>query len=154
GVRADGCIDDIVPYTHQPEFARVTAKVLRQYGVDNKRIGLQLGCWNLAPADVTDLQAELPNMKVVDATTLIPRIAAVKSELELKIIREAMGYTDIAIRTFQNSIRAGATEEGVSNAITEAVAKAGGALWTPSTNIMFGERTKIPHGVPSPHPIS
>jgi Xaa-Pro aminopeptidase len=154
GVRADSIIEEIIPYTQQPDFARVTAGVLRRLGVAEKRVGFQLGCWNLAPADVTDLEAELPNMKVVDATQIIPRIAAVKSELELSVIREAMTYTDVAIRTFQSSIRAGATEEGVSNAISEAVAKAGGALWTPSTNIMFGERTKIPHGVPSPHAIS
>ncbi|MFQ3457902.1 M24 family metallopeptidase [Bradyrhizobium sp. UFLA01-814] len=64
-----------------------------------------------------------------------------------------MSYTDVAIRTFQGSIRAGATEEEVSNAITREVAKAGGALWTPSTNIMFGDRTKLPHGAPTHNSI-
>jgi Xaa-Pro aminopeptidase len=153
GVRADSCIDEVLTYTHQPQWARVTADLLRRFGVADKRVGMQLDLWNLAPKDVTDLQAQLPGMKVVDASGLVPKIAAVKSDLELKVIREAMGYTDIAIRTFQSSIRAGATEEEVSNAITREVAKAGGALWTPSTNIMFGDRTKVPHGVPSPHPI-
>ncbi|MGE0796808.1 MAG: M24 family metallopeptidase [Lautropia sp.] len=154
GVRADGIVEDIVPYTNQPDFARVTARELRKLGVADKRIGLQLGCWNLAPADVSDLQAEMPGMKVVDATRIVPRIAAKKTELELQAIREAMTFTDVAIRVFHSEIRVGATEVGVSNAITEAVARIGGALWAPSTNIMFGQRTKLPHGVPSPHAIS
>ncbi|NPC58171.1 M24 family metallopeptidase [Caenimonas soli] len=154
GVRADSCIEEIVTYTHQPDWARATADVLRRYGVANKRVGLQLDLWNLAPKDVADLQAQLPLMKIVDASRLVPKIAAVKSDLELKAIREAMGYTDIAIRTFQSSIHSGVTEQEVGNAIAHEVAKSGGALWTPSTNIMFGERTKVPHGVPMPHPIN
>src|SRR5262245_28476622 len=74
GVRAHGCIEEIIPYTHQPDFAKATAAALRRYGVQDRRVGMQLGCWNLAPNDVTALQAQLPGLKVVDATRLVPPI--------------------------------------------------------------------------------
>ena len=34
--------------------------VLRRMGLANARLGLELDAWNLAPADVARLQAELP----------------------------------------------------------------------------------------------
>ncbi|WP_349643536.1 M24 family metallopeptidase [Bradyrhizobium diazoefficiens] len=153
GVRAYSCIDTFVTYTHLPDWPKAIGGVLKSYGVHDKRVGLQLGCWNLAPKDVTELQAELPNMKLVDATHLIPQLAAVKTDLELKVMREAMAMTDIAVRTFQNSLRAGLSEEELSDTMTREVAKVGGELWTTSTNIAFGERTKIPHGVATSHQI-
>ncbi|MDF0498637.1 M24 family metallopeptidase [Bradyrhizobium yuanmingense] len=152
-VRAESCIDNIVPYTHQTDFAKVCADVLRGYGLRAGKIGLQLGCWNLAPADVTALQAQLPDIIVADATRLVPSLMAVKSELELKAMREAMAMTDIAVRTFQASLRVDLTEVEMAKIISDEVARAGGELWTSSTNILFGERTRLPHGLPTRNPI-
>lgn len=152
-VRADSCIDEMVTFRHQPDFLRVCADVLRQYGMQNRRVGLQLGCWNLAPADVTGLQAELPDLKVVDATRLVSAIMSVKSGAEIKAMREAMEMTDLAVRTFHGSLRDGVTETEVASMIGAEVYKAGGELWATSTNILFGERTKLPHGVPTRHAI-
>ncbi|SFN94883.1 Creatinase/Prolidase N-terminal domain-containing protein, partial [Bradyrhizobium sp. Rc3b] len=59
GVRAESHIDDIVCYTEQPDFAKVCADVLRRLGLADKRVGFELGCWNLAPADVSALQERL-----------------------------------------------------------------------------------------------
>lgn len=148
GVRAEGCIDDLVGYYHQADFAPVCADVLRGHGMKDARVGFELGCWNLAPNDLTAIQQELPDMKVKDATQLVASIAAVKSDLELRVMRDAMAMTDIAVRTFQNSIREGATEAEVSAMIDAAVDKVGGEL-RPARTLVFGERTKLPHGGPT-----
>lgn len=153
GVRVDSCIDEIVPYAEQYDFAPVCAHVLRRYGVQNRRVGLELGCWNLAAGDVNALQAQLPDLQVVDASRLVASVAAVKSELELKAMREAMVLTDVAVRTFHSSLREGVTEAEVAANIEREVNKAGGVLRTPSTTLLFGERTKLSHGSPLPHPI-
>ncbi|MFK4380873.1 M24 family metallopeptidase [Bradyrhizobium sp. USDA 223] len=152
-VRAESCIENIIPYTHQVDFAKVCGDLLRQYGLQAGTIGLQLGCWNLAPADVSALQAQLPEMKVADATRLVPSLMAVKSELELQVMRDAMAMTDVAVRTFQTSLRDGISEVEIARIIAEEVSRAGGELWTSSTNILFGERTKLPHGLPTRHSI-
>lgn len=151
-VRAESCVEEIVPYTQQHEFAKLCADVLRRYGLQGRRVGLELGCWNLAPADVSALQAHAPDLKIADATGLVASVASVKSELELKVMREAMTVTDLAVRTFQNTIHEGVTETDVYAAIAGEVSKSGADLWR-SCTLVFGERTKVPHGGPSRHPI-
>lgn len=151
-VRAEGCVDVIVPYTHQNEFPKVCADVLRRYGLQDRRVGLELGCWNLAPADVGALSALLPDLKIADATRLVASVAAVKSELELEVMREAMAMTDLAVQTFLRSLREGVTETEVYTAIAAKLSEAGGELWR-SVTLVFGERTKVPHGGPRRHPI-
>ncbi|MER8542940.1 Xaa-Pro peptidase family protein [Mesorhizobium sp. M1334] len=156
-VRAYSCIDEIVTYTHQQDFGKVCADVLRRYGLDGKRVGFELGCWNLAMADVNALQAQLPGLKIADATRLVSSVAAVKGELELECMRDAMRMTDLAVRTFHQSLRVGVTELEMAGTIAEAikadVSNMGGEIGMSPPTILFGERTKLPHGPPSRHPI-
>lgn len=158
-VRAYCCIEEIVTYTHQPDFARVFAELITKYGLQNKRVGFELGCWNFAPSDLSAIKAKLPNLKITDASGLVPALAAVKGELELQCMRDAMNMTDLAIRTFQTSLRPGLTElemvETIAAAVNADVGSAGGGVGlSPSMTILFGERTKLPHGPATHHPIS
>ncbi|ESX81713.1 Xaa-Pro peptidase family protein [Mesorhizobium sp. LSHC412B00] len=157
-VRSYSCIHEVVTYTHQQDFGKVCADVLRRYGFQGKRIGFELGCWNLAVADVNALQAQLPGLKIADATRLVSSVAAVKGELELECMRDAMRMTDLAVRTFQSSLREGVTELEMAATMAAAVradtSNAGGEVGLSGGTILFGERTKLPHGPPSQHPIS
>lgn len=152
-VRVESCIDEVITYRHQDDFATVCADVLRRYGLRSGRVGLELNCWNLAPADVSALQAQLPNLDVTDATRLVTSVASVMGELEIAVMRAAMATTDVAVRTFQQALRDGVTESEVLAKIKEDVEKAGGELW-PEVYIVFGERVKLPHGRPTCYPIS
>jgi Xaa-Pro dipeptidase len=151
-VRAESCIADIESYAQQSDIANVWAGVLRRHGLQSGRIGLELGCWNLTPADVGALQRELPDLKIADATRLVASVAAVKSEPEIEAMRASMTLTDVAVRTFQQSLREGATEAEVADAVEAEVARAGGAL-RPGYSLLFGARTRLPHGEPRRHPI-
>lgn len=151
-VHAYSCIDEIVPYTHQSDFAKVCGEVLSRYGLQNKAIGFELGCWGLAPADLSAIEAQLPGIRIADATRIVPSISAVKSELELEAMRDSMTMTDRAIVTFQNSLKEGITETEVAAAIRDEVERCGGeGVLLNSLN--FGERTKLPHGEPRRHAI-
>ncbi|RWB69685.1 Xaa-Pro peptidase family protein [Mesorhizobium sp.] len=147
-VQAESWINDIVPYAQQQDFAPVCAEVLRRYGLQAGKIGFELGCWNLAPADVNGIQAHLPDMEVADATRLVASVSAVKSPLEIQAMREAMALTDIVVRTFQSSLREGVEEVQVCMNIQQELFKAGGTLYEAPT-LVFGERTKLSHGSPS-----
>ncbi|OSI75594.1 peptidase M24 [Bradyrhizobium canariense] len=151
-VRAFSCIRKLVPYTQEREFAKVCAGVLRQYGLQNKRIGLELRCWNLAPSDVYGLEAELPGLTIIDATELVGSVAAVKSELELEAMRSAIAMTEVAVRTFRNTLRQGGTEIEMASAMQAAVRSAGGEELK-VVSLVFGERTRLAHGLPTDHPI-
>src|SRR5262249_34760854 len=131
--------------------ASVLAGVLRKFGLERGRVGLELGCWNLAPADVTALQTELPDLKIVDATRLVASVAAVKTQRELETMRQSMALTDVAVQTFQRSLREGVTELEVSHAVDSAMTAAGGSI-RPYT-LLFGARTRLPHGRPAAHPL-
>lgn len=152
GVRAESIIDDMVGYTEQPDFAKVCADVLRRLGLEGKRVGFELGCWNLAPADVSGLQSRLPDMKIADASRLLSSIMAVKNELEINAMRGAMAMTDVAVRAFQQSLRDGITEADMAAAIQGEVRKAGGDE-VRLVSIGFGERTKLPHTKLTRHPM-
>lgn len=152
-VRAESCVEDVVPYTQQGEFAAVCADALRRHGLQGGRVGFELGCWNLAPADVAAVQSQLPDLKIVDASRLVASVAAVKTEMELEAMRASMSFTDVAVQTFQRSLRPGVTEIEVAAAVEAAVARAGGAL-RPAYTLLFGARTRVPHGEPANHPLA
>src|SRR5256885_2136740 len=48
-VRADSCISEFITYTQERDFAKVCGDALRRYGLHDKRIGLELRCWNITP---------------------------------------------------------------------------------------------------------
>lgn len=157
-VRSYSCIDEIVTYTHQPDFGRVCADVLRRLGLQNKLVGFELGCWNLAPADVRAVQDQLPDLKITDVTRLVSSLSAVKGKLELACMRDAVRFTDLAIRTFQKSLRPGITEIEMAAALAAAVqndpSNAAGDIELAPVTILFGERVKLPHAPATHHPLS
>lgn len=152
-VLAASCVQDLRPYREQSDFAPVCADAVRRSGLMGRRIGLELGCWNLAPADVSALQTLLPDLEFVDATRLVPTVAAVKTEMELKVMRFAMEMTDLAVQTFQKCLHEGATELEVAENIDREVEKVGGVVQASSSALLFGERTKLPHATPTRRPI-
>ncbi len=146
-VRTESCISDVVPYRQEGDQAPAVADVLRRFGLERARLGLELGCWNLAPWDVARLQAELPDLKIVDATRVVPSVAAVKSDVEIEVMRRATTFTRVAIDTLHRSLREGVSEAEVAQEINSAVEKAGGQI-RPYT-LLFGPRTALPHGRPT-----
>src|SRR5262249_4949965 len=75
--------------------------------------------------DVTALQTELPDLKIVDATRLVALVAAVKTQRELETMRQSMALTDVAVQTVQRSLREGVTELEGSHAGDSAITAAG-----------------------------
>lgn len=65
-------------------------------------------------------------------------------------MRDALALTDVAVRTFQNSLREGITEAQKSAVVGGDVKKAGGELG-PARSLVFGERTKLAHGSRTSH---
>ena len=150
-VRSESCITEVVPYTQEGNQAKAVADVLRRFGLEEGRLGMELACWNLAPRDVAALESELPNLKIVDATGVVASASAVKSDVEIETMRKAMGFTRIAIQTMNASLQEGISESDVAKAITAAVENAGGEI-RPFT-LLFGPRTALPHGLPTSYAL-
>lgn len=151
-IRANSCIDEIVPYLQRSDFLIVCSDVLRQLKLHNKRVGMELDRSALAPVDVMGLQAKLPDLKIVDATKVVTAVSAVKSDLEILALREAATVTDFAMSTFYRIFREGITEAEVAATVRERVQAKGGEL-SSSFNVPFGERLRLPHAIPAKYPI-
>ena len=151
-VRTESCVTEVVPYTQEGDQAKAVADVLRRFGLEASTIGLELGCWNLAPRDVARLEAELPDLKIVDATKVVSTVAAVKSDVEIETMRRAMGFTRVVIETMNSSLREGITEAEVAEAMKSAVLNAG-AAWIREFTLLFGPRTSLPHGLPTSYAL-
>lgn len=151
-VRAASVIDHIVPYTHLRDAAKVWASTLRDMGLANATLGLELDAWNLAPADVARLQTELPGLRVVDVSGLVARVAAVKSPAEIATMREAMRLTELAVECFYGGLTEGVSEAALRQSMDAAVEAAGGSLIVSA--LLVGRRTALPHGQPSRHELS
>jgi Xaa-Pro aminopeptidase len=145
-VRAESVIPEIIPYTQQRDFGRTVAGVLRGFGLERSRIGLELDAWQLAPADVAAIQAELPDATFVDATRIVARVAAVKSPVEIEAMRASMAGTDAAVRAFWANIVEHRSEVETSAAMDAAIRDAGCEVR--SYTLVFGARTALPHGGP------
>jgi Xaa-Pro aminopeptidase len=146
-VRAQSWVSEIVPYRQLTDQPKAWADALRSLGLARTRIGLELGCWNLSPHDVAALQAELPHLTIVDATRLVAGVAAVKSDVELDVMRRTMALTQLGIEAFYRGLREGATEADVAAEVERVIEQAGGELDVSA--LLFGRRTALPHGLPN-----
>jgi Xaa-Pro dipeptidase len=97
--------------------------------------------------DVALLGKLLPDMTVVDVSRLVPSVMEVKSPEEIASMRRAMELTRVGIETFYASLREGCVESEVGLECTRAMVEAGSERPEPF-EVLFGERTAVPHGAP------
>ena len=97
------------------------------------------------------LEAELPELKIVDATKVVSTVAAVKSEVEIETMRRAWVHPS-GHRDDELIAAGGITEAEVAEAMKSAVLNAG-AAWMREFTLLFGPRTSLPHGLPTSYAL-
>jgi len=98
-------------YTHT---MRYVADLLREKGLDRRRLGLEMdGYWFNARMYLT-LQEELPQARLMDATNLVNWVKTVKSPVEIVYMREAARICERVMRTAVDGIAVGAWEKDVT----------------------------------------
>ena len=70
------------------------AQKIRDWGYENKSIGLELENYYFTANAYLTLQKELPNARLIDATALVNWCRAVKSDEEIEFIRKAAKISD------------------------------------------------------------
>ncbi len=98
-------------YTHT---MRYLADLLREKGLDRKRLGLEMdGYWFNARMYLT-LQEELPRAHLMDATHLVNWVKTVKSPEEIAVMREAARICEEVMGTAVEEIEVGVWEKDVA----------------------------------------
>ena len=101
-------------------------KALKNRGISSGNIALdEEGC---SESLFTALEKEFPNCNFLAASGLFLMIRLVKTEEELKVLREAASINENAIQQVFNFVKEGVTENEVAEVWRQAVAQPG-AMW-------------------------
>jgi Xaa-Pro dipeptidase len=144
---AAGWIPDVrcAPWVGQTGAGGQLARIVAEKGLGGKRIGIQPQLSGLLPAILGQVEAGLPNAKLVDASHLVTRLRLVKSPREMECMRKAAAYTEAGIRASYAIIAAGKTENDVARAGYDAMIVAGSEFMSVQPIATTGVRTGYSH---------
>ena len=122
-------IEDIRIWVDAPDAdpARELRAILADRGCAGKRLGVEYEAYGLTARNGKRLDAALSGFcEAVDASELVSRLRAVKSEAELAYVRRAAGLADAAYHEARRLARPGAFEGDILAAMQGAVFAGGG----------------------------
>ena len=101
-------------YTHT---MRYVAQLLRDQGLADRRLGLEMdGYWFSARMFLT-LQEELPGATPMDATNLVNWVRCIKSAAEIRTMREAARICERVMQTAVDAVAPGVREKDAAAAV-------------------------------------
>lgn len=138
-------ITDLMPYRdHEDPFALVRQAVAAR-GLSAATIGLDKHSWYLTVERYEQLQAALPDARMLGDQRLVDAIRVVKSPLEIATLREAARIVEAGMLAAMEATREGVTERDVAAAMASARLRAGSDL--PVDGVLAtGERSLQNHG--------
>jgi Xaa-Pro dipeptidase len=107
--------------------ARDLLAMAQDLGLAGQRIGVEFESYGLVASNGRRLEAAFAGVSdLVDASTIVTRLRAVKSAEEIVFVRRAAALSDAADRAALDAIRAGADESEILAAQHNAIFSAGG----------------------------
>ena len=104
------------PPEHTLQGVHALADAVREFGLEESRIGTELGgmLWMRMPhEDFGQLRQDLPRADFVDASSLFWKLRARKSAAEVDLIRQAVAITDEAYQVLFQEVKPGMSEREV-----------------------------------------
>ena len=130
------------------DFSKLVAGIVREKGWTGGRIAMELQSYALNAALFAELASALKPAKISDATRLLGDLRIIKSETEMRYVREAAGYANLGLDAAREALRVGVTEIEVAAAVEGAMREAGSDYWAIPTEISSGTRTPGGHATP------
>jgi len=130
------------------DFSELVAGVVREKGWTGGRIAMELQSYALNAALYSELASALKPAEIFDATRLLGDLRIIKSETEMRYVREAAGYANLGLDAAREALQAGVTEIEVAAAVEGAMRAAGSDYWAIPTEISSGTRTPGGHATP------
>lgn len=96
-----------------------------------------------------ELLQGLVKAEIVPVSELVEKLRLIKSESEIKILKEAAAIADAAFKHILEFIQPGKTELEVSNELEFFMRKCGATSSSFDTIVASGKRSALPHGVAS-----
>ena len=99
------------------DFSKLVAGIVREKGWTGGRIAMELQSYALNAALYSELASALKPAEIFDATRLLGDLRIIKSETEMRYVREAAGYANLGLDAAREALRAGVTEIEVAAAV-------------------------------------
>ena len=136
------CIEDIASYgwSSPTEIRDQLASLIRERGLADRRIGIEMQATGLRIEHYNGLRAALPEVDFADSTDLLLDLRIVKSAAEVECLRKAAGYTWAGIEAGLAEIAPGKTDNDVAAAGFDAMVRAGSEFMSIQPVVTSGRR--------------
>jgi ectoine hydrolase len=104
-------------YTHT---MRYVAEVMGQLGLSGKSFGLEMDGYWFNARMFQELSEQMPKARLMDATNLVNWVKTIKSDAEIKYIREASRICERVMKIAIDNIEPGVMEKNVASMVTAA----------------------------------
>ncbi|WP_321112542.1 M24 family metallopeptidase [Halorussus salinisoli] len=144
------------PYDKHPmDFV---AKVVKELGYGDQRVGVEKDAYFFTAKAYERLQQHLPEAEFVDADLLVNQVRLIKTDREIDLIREATNISEAAMQTGLDAIEEGVPESEVAADIYETLiagTEAYGGDYPAIVPLMpSGDHTGTPHLTWSDRPFA
>lgn len=136
---------DIATQDPQAELAAT----LRERGLADKKVGIDLYSFAFLPGQRDKLASELPQVEWVDTTDLVAELRVVKTPLEIAYQRQAAAIVDVAMEATLAALRPGISEVEVAGLAAAALGAAGSEYAAIPPMVSSGPRSAMVHGMAS-----
>jgi Xaa-Pro aminopeptidase len=141
-------VDTRTYHIYVDEPSDIIADVVREKGIREGRIGIDLQAYALPGEYAIKLIKALKPLKVEDATELLFNLQLFKSEREMEYIREAANYANAGLDAAREVLKPGITEIELAAAVEGAMRSLGSDYFTIPAEISSGPRTVGCHATP------
>jgi len=144
--RLSSWLEQTETYALSADPVGATRRLLQSQKLDKKTLGVEMGVLSsLSAQDYLRLREAVPKARLVDATNLVPAVAAVKSPAEIAYLREAARISSTAMRAALDAVREGATDNAIAAVAAERMLRAGSEYFCYQPIVTVGRRSGVPH---------
>ena len=117
--------------------------ILEEHGCGGERLGIETDAYGLTGYNLKRVEAALEGFcELVEASDLVTRLRAVKSEAEISYVREAARLADLGLDRAVEVAEPGAFEGQVLAAVQGAIFEGGGDF--PANEVIIGTGSRAP----------
>ena len=153
-VAAYSWVEDYRIYPDTSDGVETALNVLRELGLTNSKVAIELGSWFPTTGDLLRLGDGLPRASVVDSRGLVEEGRLIKSEAELEYMRRSAKVSAAGMKAGLDAVREGVTERELAAEVYRAQILAGGEYSALPAFVTSGERSLLVHATWSDRRVS
>ena len=133
------------PYPDTGDAIQMLVDALREFGLDDKRIGYERNSYFFPAYQQDRIHTTLTEAKLLDCFGIVEQGRICKSQAEIEIMHKAARAAEEGMKAGLAACQAGVTENEIGAAISAAMFRAGGEAPAVMPYVTSGPRTMIGH---------